>query len=86
MNILGMGVDVPINLEPGLIEWPGWFKQYPFKPVDELRQCNYNVNVDYEPVVPLHKLNISEVRMVDEYTRSLLITESILNTHKHDGK
>ena len=81
-----MGIDVPINLEPGLVEWPGWFIDYPFKSALELQDLSYNINLDYKPVVPIPKLNYSEERLIDEYPRSKKITNSILEEHKNHGE
>ena len=83
--ILGMGVDLPINLEPGLVEWPGWFIDYPFKSAEELQELTYNINSDYQPVVPIANLNYSEERLVDEYPRSVEIVNSIVSSHQHQG-
>lgn len=60
--------ETVICVEPGLFEWMGWYSALPdfFSP-SEFKENGYNVNISYEPIIPLELLKTSIKENIDEY-------------------
>lgn len=83
----GLGLKRDINVEPGLFEWLGWYKDgLPrFMTVQELRDCGFSVNTAYNIVMPSSKYNLQET-MEQHYERSHFIATEILRRHESEGE
>ena len=82
-----MGLNRKIYIEPGLLEWFGWFKTgFPsFFTNEEFVDFGYNVAY-WEPVLwPRSKFNSSETAP-QHYYRSHWVVKNLLDRHKNDGE
>lgn len=71
-----------LNIEPGLFEWCGWYKtgMPVYMKLPELRNCGFNINLDYKPVVDVVALSTDETSEM-YYMRSFLVTKKILDSY-----
>ncbi|KAL3856218.1 hypothetical protein ACJMK2_010995 [Sinanodonta woodiana] len=82
----GLGVSLPLHIEPGLFEWMGWYQLgLPkwFTP-QELQQHGFNVDTSYVPYISGPKLDYDETIEL-YYKRSGEIAKKILKKHELDG-
>ncbi|KAI4502165.1 hypothetical protein M0802_002847 [Mischocyttarus mexicanus] len=83
-NILkGLELDIPIKIEPGLVEWLAW---YPagvptWMTPEELIHAGYNVDTDYNHVIEIKDLTIKETS-TQYYERSHKIMKHIIENTK----
>ena len=86
--ISGLGVNLKINVEPGLVEWFKWFNQYqtPIMTIEELQQFNLPVDISYKPVVSMHRTHHTEEQVTGEYQRGLLVAKTIGNQTGDKGE
>nr|XP_008533514.1 PREDICTED: ubiquitin-associated and SH3 domain-containing protein A isoform X1 [Equus przewalskii] len=78
---------IKIRVEPGIFEWTKWEagKAAPtLMSLEELREANFNVSMDYRPVLPLASLMPAE--SYDEYVdRCAMSMERIVSICPEDG-
>ncbi|XP_076032213.1 ecdysteroid phosphate phosphatase isoform X2 [Oratosquilla oratoria] len=89
-NILkGLGIQecMPIKLEPGLFEWLAWYAEG--MPVwmthEELRNANFNICTDYEPLIRPEELQDTQESCEQYYARSAYVTQSVIKTTASKG-
>ncbi|KAK2147751.1 hypothetical protein LSH36_537g00000, partial [Paralvinella palmiformis] len=82
--LLGMNMNVAINVEPALLEWFKWYHYLHELDMEELRRFHLNVNVSYKPFIALDEIDLNEDRL-DEYKRCYELTKWIANRHKQEG-
>ncbi|XP_054716647.1 ecdysteroid-phosphate phosphatase-like [Uloborus diversus] len=78
---------LPINIEPALFEWCGWYKDiFPeFLGLEDMKANDYNVALDYKPVVSVDDLRLGINETSEEfYMRSFLTTKTLLDTYDGD--
>ena len=87
MSYSGLGLDLPIYLEPGLFEWLGWYRTGSpcFLTPHEYRECGFNVVVDAPIVWPESRFNMDETTE-QYYDRCHFVTKEILSRHEAEGK
>ena len=75
----------PIRIEPCLFEFLKWYPvipvKWPFLELDELTLNGFNIDRSYKPFYPIESLRKDEDELM-YYTRSYLITRSILKNHE----
>lgn len=71
-----------INIEPGLFEWCGWYRNGmpAWMSLQELQAYNFNVALDYKPVINSIDLNVMETSE-EFYMRSFLLSSKLLQTY-----
>ncbi|KAL7667778.1 hypothetical protein ACOME3_010402 [Neoechinorhynchus agilis] len=84
----GIGIEksVSIRIEPGLLEFLGWYERGRpnFIPNKELKAFGYNVDLTYSPKLPKEMLNHDE-KYIDYYNRSHKVTYYIAEAHALAG-
>ena len=75
-----------INIEPGLFEWLGWYKDSlpRFMSTQELRDCGFPANTSYCVVLQAAKYNLQETTE-QYYERCHYVTTEILRRHESEG-
>jgi broad specificity phosphatase PhoE len=76
---------IPIRIEPCLFEFLKWYPvipvKWPFLDIDELKENGFHIDRSYQPFYPIESLRKDEDELMF-YTRSYLITTSILKNHE----
>lgn len=79
---------MPMKIEPGLFEWLLWYiNSFPeFMTNNELIAAGYNIDTNYEPLIPRDKLK-NDVKETCEqyYQRNYEVVKSILATVEEQG-
>lgn len=80
---------VPIRIETGLFELLSWQSylpnKYPFMNMNSLIKNGYNIDKNYNPVVPYHTIKSNENEELF-YKRSHFMTQTIVDSHDNNGK
>lgn len=79
---------MPINIEPGLFEWLGW---YPENLPDwltnkEIQEAGFRINPDYKRIVSMEELQGSRESCEEYYLRSFYLTQSVIKETADKGK
>ncbi|EFN88717.1 protein UBASH3A homolog [Harpegnathos saltator] len=76
----GLKSDVPIKVEPGLIEWLAWYPNgIPvWMTSEELIKAGFNVDADYDPIVKANELPLKE-NAAQYYERSYDLIKKIID-------
>lgn len=90
-NILkGLGLDkaMPLNIEPGLFEWMGWYSEYgmpSWMTTEELQDAGYNINMTYEPLTSTSEMVDTEETIEKYYERNYNATKTLIDKTKTQG-
>ena len=80
---------VPIKIETGLFEILSWQfylpAKYPFMNFSDLKENGYNVDLEYNSIIPRDILNRNET-LQDYYIRSYFMTKTIVDRHANSGR
>lgn len=84
--LIGLNVNLEINVEYGLFEWVGWYQNGipKFMSLQELHAAGHAVNLNHNPIWPLAKYNIQETAE-QFYDRCYQVTKEILKRHESEG-
>lgn len=77
----GLESDIPIKVEPGLIEWLAWYPNgIPiWMTSEELIKAGFNVDTDYDPIVKAKELPLKE-NAAQYYERSYELIKKIIES------
>ncbi|XP_011161275.1 protein UBASH3A homolog [Solenopsis invicta] len=77
----GLESDIPIKVEPGLIEWLAWYPNgIPvWMTSEELTKAGFNVDIDYDPIVKVKELPLKE-NAAQYYERSYKLIKKIIES------
>ena len=83
----GLGLDLPIRLEPGLFEWLGWYKlgMPKWMTPQEYKEAGFNIDTSYKPFQQISKYNMEE-NTDQYYGRCHDITSKVLKLHEKAGE
>ncbi|XP_076325727.1 ecdysteroid-phosphate phosphatase-like isoform X1 [Tachypleus tridentatus] len=89
-NVLkGMGQsELPVNLEPGLFEWLGWYQDGmpEWMTTEELKNCCFNINEEYKPVITENEIRNKNESGEEYYMRSYYVTQTLLEKSCQPGQ
>jgi len=81
----GAGIqDISINVEPGLFEWLSWYKENlpDFIKPSVLKELNFDVNVEYEPIFTVDTLKQNPRESLAEfYERNYIVSKKVTEYH-----
>ncbi|KAK4885319.1 hypothetical protein RN001_001590 [Aquatica leii] len=79
---LGKKDSLKIKLEPGLFEWLVWYPESlpDWLTPEELVTANYNIDLEYKPVVPQTELMETHETCEEFYMRSAFVTQKIVSS------
>lgn len=87
--MIGLQIDsMPINIEPGLFEWLGWYPEImpDWLTHKEIQEAGFRINPDYKCIISIEELLASRESCEEYYIRSFYLTQSVIKETADKGK
>jgi ubiquitin-associated and SH3 domain-containing protein len=87
--VIGLQIDsMPINIEPGLFEWLGWYPEnMPDWLTDkEIQEAGFRINTNYKRIVSTEELQAGRESCEEYYLRSFYLTQSVIKETADKGE
>ncbi|XP_042906548.1 ecdysteroid-phosphate phosphatase [Parasteatoda tepidariorum] len=78
--------SLPINVEPGLFEWLGWYVDGMPKwmTLEEMSENGFKVTPDYKPIISMEDMHSRKESSEEYYMRNYLISKTLIEKYSGD--